>query len=134
MMGKGVGDSDDVCGSGNPAGSPFFIKWPPAAVHFLKVPDPVCGPTRKVFARGADQLVHFAGSRQQYDLPVEIALRPQGVPGCVEKGQSALPADAKDKSSPCGQAEIDTCIKDIQSSTCPASNGVPPLPASCEKC
>ncbi len=59
---------------------------------------------------------------------------PTGVPGCVEKGQAALPADAKDKNSPCGQSEIDTCVKDIKAATCPANNGVPPLPASCEKC
>lgn len=59
---------------------------------------------------------------------------PTGITGCVEKGQAALPADAKDKSSPCGQAEIDTCVKDIQATTCPANNAVPPLATSCEKC
>lgn len=59
---------------------------------------------------------------------------PAGITGCVDKGLSALPADAKDKNSPCGQPEIDTCIKDIQATTCPADNAVPDLAASCNKC
>ncbi|MBN1612256.1 MAG: hypothetical protein JW940_36830 [Polyangiaceae bacterium] len=55
------------------------------------------------------------------------------VDDCVNTGLKAIPEDKRDQPDACTNAEVDTCVEDLETMQCPTSPTAA-LPASCRKC
>jgi hypothetical protein len=51
---------------------------------------------------------------------------------CVQQGIQAIPEDKRNQLDACTNAEVDTCVNDVEAMQCPT--GTMSLPASCQKC
>lgn len=62
---------------------------------------------------------------------------PNGIQACVQRGLESIPAANRGDDSACTDSEVQTCVSDVHSMTCPnmQDNNLPTMiPKSCEKC
>jgi hypothetical protein len=52
---------------------------------------------------------------------------------CVQKGIEAIPTEKRNQPDACTNAELDTCVDDVEAMQCPTGASLS-LPASCQKC
>lgn len=82
-------------------------------------------------AQALDAIAPAMCKKSEICFPDEFAAAyPNGQSDCVSGVKSLLPADSSSKQSACSQTEVDTCVGDIDSMTCPLTG----WPSSCSKC
>jgi hypothetical protein len=76
--------------------------------------------------------------KQQQCLSSDFAAEyPGGLEDCKTRLNEGVPTTQNDQQSACSDDDWKSCVRDLGAATCPtdpAEGGLPPLPASCDKC